>query len=358
MNWYLLIFFIIALGLYLYSRKLILEQESKLEKYSNFQKDKESKIAMEAFQQQEINKINFTTSQNASKYITQDNSLEFDKYISTMTPANLYARGMQSHHELRAFYSSGAFLDITPEEEKRVRNVILEMLNNLNSKNSAYYKYITYWLGKIQIAKASNKLESGMPHTLGNMIVMDSEWFKQPRMTTLIHEMTHVHQRMVPFEFDEIYQQMRYKPYNISDIPGMNAVLLLNRNNPDGMNPNWLWKCPKTGIHWWIGAVFPTSTPSSLTSVNCIALKLENDSTGNLYYLKQNPTPLRNLTEFVEYFGNDNGNNYHPNEISAKFGEWYLEDILGASTGKHYSQYEAYQIYKKHFNNLINTYYK
>jgi hypothetical protein len=67
---------------------------------------------------------------------------------------------------------------------------------------------------------------------------------------------------------------------------------------------------------------------------------------------------LDSLNEFSNYFGN-NPNNYHPNEMSAKFSEWYLNDILGNIIENHdrYDKYEGYRVYKKYFDNLVNTYY-
>ena len=41
------------------------------------------------------------------------------------------------------------------------------------------------------------------------------------------------------------------------------------------------------------------------------------------YYLKQNPTQLSKFKEFNDFFG-DNQNNYHPNEMTAKFAEYFL----------------------------------
>jgi len=89
-----------------------------------------------------------------------------------------------------------------------------------------------------------------------------------------------------------------------------------------------------------------------------VALTLDRDKEGNFYYLKQNPTPLSNLKEFITFFG-ENPNNYHPNEMTAKFAEWYLEDILREkdSNRTEYNKYEGYKIYKKYFENMINNYY-
>ena len=44
--------------------------------------------------------------------------------------------------------------------------------------------------------------------------------------------------------------------------------------------------------------------------------------------------------------------------MTAKFSEWYIEDILMVGNDRHeYNKYEGYTIYKNYFNNLINKYY-
>ena len=115
-----------------------------------------------------------------------------------------------------------------------------------------------------------------------------------------------------------------------------------------------------------MGDVFTTGIPTSLSDVNLIALKLDKETDTNdtnqqiFYYLKQTPTKLSNLKDFVSFFG-ENQNNYHPNEMTAKFSEWYLVEAL---TGNHisnnhtnYDNYEGYKIYKKYYENMIQKYY-
>jgi hypothetical protein len=269
-----------------------------------------------------------------------------------MNQPNLQARGFQNQSEMIASYSR-AFEDITLSEQHRINEFILELLTKLKARNPNYYRYLISWLNKIVFAKSIHWLESGMPHTISNIVIMNEGWFKNPNETILLHELTHIHQRMVPFEFEELYNQLGYIPYNVPTIRGIEPVLVLNRNNPDGMSPNWLWK--KGMNTWWIGAVFKTATPQNLSDIDLIALKLDMDASGNYYYLKQNPTLLDFLPEFSNFFGN-NPNNYHPNEMSAKFAEWYIEDILGHIGIKH-DKYKGYTIYKKYFDNLIGTYY-
>jgi len=353
MNWYIIIFFILAVALYLYTRYIRLQRESQQEKIETFQA-LENMTPAEKLQATHGIKLTFLSASDAGHQM----QAHAGEYITKMNQPNLAARGVRTQAELLAAYSN-SFLDIKPAEQNRVIEFVLELLSQVQYKYPAYYRYLVKWLGNISFAKAQASLEGGMPHTLGNVVVMDADWYSNPRGTTLLHEITHIHQRQVPFEFEDLYSSWGYLATPMQDIRGMEAVLQLNRNNPDGMSPDWLWqsKSDNTGIEfWWIGAVFSSVAPSSLGDVSLIAIKIIRDSDGKFYYLKQQPMPLNTLKSFFNYFGGASPNNYHPNEMSAKFAEWYLEDMLGAPHNKSDS-YPGYQVYKDYFSKLLETYY-
>jgi hypothetical protein len=359
MNWFIIVFFLIAIGLFALSHYLRLKKDT--ERANNL----EMEMEIEHFQNEaklsaieklkkyhNINQINFKNASEARKLINKN-----AEYLQKMNQPNLLARGCSSQTELYNKYLY-AFDDITPQERKTISNFILELLEKIKPRNQAYYNYLCNWINQISIAKAKPWLEAGMPHTLEDTIIMDAGWFNSPREATFVHELTHVHQRIVPFEFEEVYKDLGYLEYTpgIENIKGMNSVIMLNRNNPDGLSANWLWLDNNNNVntYWWIGAVFTTITPNNLTDVNNVALKLERDGDGTYYYLKQQPTLLNSLDGFNNFFGN-NANNYHPNEMSAKFAEYFLEYVLGNANGEKYNC-NGFKIYKKHFEKLINTF--
>jgi hypothetical protein len=344
-------------------------RQEKLEKFEHFSNER----AMEA---------NLSTTDKLAKYhniqnITFKNAAEARKlikqnapYLLQMDKPNLLARGCASQSELYSKYLD-AFADINDKERRIVSKFILELLDKIKPRNLAYHNYLCYWLNRISFAKAKPWLEAGMPHTLEDTIIMDGDWFINPRANTLVHELTHVHQRLVPFEFEEVYKDLGYLEYSpgVENIKGMGPVVALNRNNPDGLSHNWLWYDKTNRTCWWIGAVFNNITPEKLTDVANVGLKLERDSDGVYYYLKQSPTLLSDFKEFNTFFG-DNPNNYHPNEMSAKFGEWMLEYVITTTTTtsttstntsknipKNKYNCEGFTIYRKHFEKLINTFY-
>ena len=362
MNWYIIIFFLLAITLYLYTQYIRLKKDSHQEKIEAFQV-KANMTLPEKLQTKHDITLSFLSANKAARQM-QSSARE---YIALMNQPNLAARGVQTQQELLSQYNQ-SFQDITTFEQQRITEFILELLSQVQYKYPAYYRYLVNWIKKISLAKAQASLEGGMPHTLGNMVVMDSGWFSNPRATTFLHEITHVHQRQVPFEFEDLYTNWGYYSTPMNQVRGMDAVLQLNRNNPDGTSPDWLWR-GKTDImgasasagYWWIGAVFSSATPSSLGDINLIAVKMEQDSQGNFYYLKQQPTPLNTLSPFLQYFGGSSPNNYHPNEMAAKFAEWYIEDILGIPRHENpdtsSNRHTGYQVYKDYFNKLIETYY-
>jgi hypothetical protein len=353
MNWYIILFFLLALAFYLYTQYIRLQRESHQEKIEAFQSLSAMTPAEKLSSHHGISLV-FLPASQASRQM-QSNAQE---YIARMNQPNLAARGVQSQQELMAAYTR-SFQDITTAEQNRTKEFVLDILSKIQYKYPAYYRYIIKWLSKISLAKSQASLEGGMPHTLGSLIVMDAAWFANPRATTFLHEITHIHQRQVPFEFEDLYTKWGYLQMPMSNIRGMESIILLNRNNPDGMSPDWLWRA-SDGLYWWIGAIFSNATPTSLSDINLIAVKMEKDAEGNFYYLKQMPKPLDTLNTFLQYFGGSSPNNYHPNEMAAKFAEWYLEEMLGLprlEKNINTNMQTGYQIYRDYFKQLLETYY-
>ena len=179
MNWYIIIFFILAVALYLYTRYIRLQRESQQEKIEAFQ-TLENMTPAEQLQTTHGIRLTFLSANDAARQM-QSHATE---YINRMNQPNLAARGVRTQAELLAAYSN-SFLDITPTEQHRVIDFMLELLSQVQYKYPAYYRYLAKWIGNISIAKAQASLEGVMPHTLGNVVVMYADWFSNPRGTTL-----------------------------------------------------------------------------------------------------------------------------------------------------------------------------
>ena len=361
MNWFIVVLFIISIILFLLTKYYLLKKKISVEEIEEFENEIKLTISEKLLKYHDI-KVNYLDAEEASNLVVKDGD-----YLKGMNQANLSARNCNSIDEIYLKYKNG-FDDITDNEKDTVNKFILKLMTDLKECDNSYYNYVKKWINTISIAKAKQWLEAGMPHTLDTTIVMDANWFIKPRKTTFIHEITHVHQRQSPLDFEDLYPLLGYY-YNPVDIKGLESIYPLNRNNPDGMDKYWLWHNNSSSdtkatskTYWWIGAIFKTAVPTSLTDVNMIALKLDKDEY-IFYYLKQNPTELSNFKEFNNFFG-DNKNNYHPNEMTAKFSEWYLLQILNSikpndinNITHSYNNYEGYKIYKKYFENMLNVYY-
>lgn len=284
--------------------------------------------------------IKYFDSHNAYIYVMNNNN----DYIENMTTTNLIARKCKSKKELLNKYKLDAFDDITNFEKNIVNKNISIILNKIKYINNKYYKFLKKWLNKIYIAKSKSWLEFNMPHTYGNLIIMNNEWFIKPNIKVLIHELTHIQQRLYPNYFIKLYNELGYINTNITNIFQINE---LNRNNPDGININWIWKNFKNNEFWWCGVIFKSYNPNNLHDVIYIAIKI-NMYNNNLS-LSNTIIFLNEFIDFLEFFGNYN-DNYHPNEMCAMYSEWYLDEILN----NNYYDYPGYNIYKNFMNNILS----
>lgn len=287
-------------------------------------------------------KINFTENTNFYKSTN---------YLPTMSPINLKARGFESvNHAIQKCVNG--FQKISKDDEVKTQQLIFTLLENSSVKSKKFNKYLQYWIPKIKIAKQKNWLESGMPHTHTNIIILNPSWFINPRKSTFIHELTHVHQRLKPDDFKDLFKNWGFIYYSkgIHTIKGLEDKPIISRHNPDGLDLNWIWKTPNLN-YYWISAQFIRSDNITLTDVEYIAYQLEHDGNGNYFYLNKIPIQIKTWNEFQRYF-KINNNHYHPNEIAAQYAEYYQDDQL-SNTESNYGK--GYQIYFNHMNNLLQS---
>ena len=278
-----------------------------------------------------------------------------DNYLNKMNAVNMKARGFDAKVDVIAKYKD-LCLDISQDEMENVNTSIRTYLDREEKRLKETYLdgYFKYWLSKIVIGKGQNWLESGMPHTHQNIIIMDSAWFNNVRMSTLIHEIGHVHQRMEPGDWEELIKKWGFTNCQSANnkIVGLDSLLIRNRLNPDGMDCYWRWKDTVSEKSYWIGAIFKSDEPESLRDVEYVGVELEWNSENGLWYLTDRKTSLNSLVPFVAYFGLDH-DNYHPHEI----GSHYLEKLLEETTlGKtNVSNTRGYQKFRKWFEKTYGS---
>ena len=261
---------------------------------------------------------------NLQAYISAD-------YLIYMNQPNIQARGFDTLAELSDQYRTGVCQMISDDECHATNKWITDGLSEL--KNPRWRRVAEKWIAASYLCKAQPWLEGGMPHTHGRAILMRPDWFSREsqnnskdigQLGILWHEMTHIWQRFQPNEFTGLYREWGFSP--VSEIPvGLETILLRSRLNPDALpapsSPIWIWQ-PPTGpsTEYWIGAVYPTLTPTSLHDIQFWAYPL---AAGGTRYLGQQPVELSKLQEFAGFFGSGR-NHYHPNELAAH----YMDELL------------------------------
>lgn len=267
------------------------------------------------------------------------------KYLDSMNSCNLNARKTSKNTVNQQYINS--ILDILTSEKDAFNQLLNLMYIKLDASGDTNAnrckKFIKYMLeNKIIIAKASEWLENGMPHTHKNVIFFQQQWFNeisnsatytnytklQSNGATLCHEIMHIMQRIESSKFDKLYEAWGF--CYASYIDNFNDIESRNRENPDGSNIKWIWLTKQPVNYYWFGAIFKTQNPSRLSEIDYVVYQVyEIDKSRKQFKIMENNI-TRNICDFSEhrnYFKLSN-NHYHPNEIVAEyFSVWYKKLI-------------------------------
>jgi hypothetical protein len=261
-------------------------------------------------------------------------------YLSKFNSVNIQARGFDTRAEMEKAY------------RHMLQPLDSAIINRISSTVESWLKTAPtpakQWTRDISLSLGADWLESGMPHTHANTIIMNSSWIKHPTCSTFFHELTHIAQRRYPAQFAELYKVWGFSYVGLENIQGLEAIAQRARHNPDANDFGWVWQDKETGYYYWINAVFNSITPENLTEVQWQAYKLEasttktqlivhpegvrlgdfNSSIGVPIYRTHHgiggqPIDLAKFPAYSEYFGTG-PNHYHPNEIAAQYAEYYF----------------------------------
>jgi hypothetical protein len=285
-----------------------------------------------------------------------------NSYLSSMNSSNLRARHITLESQLQQYSSS--LLEITDADKSAVNEfigLIVEMLEMKGTNHATRCKnFMLHMLRKIRIAKGNAWLESGMPHTHQDIIVFPAYWFNEIANTstrtnqikisenggTLVHEIIHVLQRIYPAKFANLYKQWNFT--NARYIDNFNEIQKLSRANPDGLDINWIWRTPAQSTiskYYWLGAIFKSPVPSSLTEVDYVAISVYDIGRGNFKMTEEAPIPLGELAELRNFYGITN-NHYHPNEIVAEYFSIWFNNTIGTVPNPTQGDKPAYRIFE------------
>lgn len=272
----------------------------------------------------------------------KDWSRILDNYVKNFNTVNLNARNVKSQEELYNKYYPLAGIPISNDLINKIKDYLNNELNELRIKLSSQ-EFLLNYLDKLfktdfRIVKMSNDMEEGFPHTYENYMFLPERWFRNPSISTFIHELVHISQRENKTQFSKLYKSWQFRKLNYNDIPHnfTSNILKRNRVNPDGLSSNWFWIADfGSDVSYWIGAIFNDENPASLSDVNneIYYFKVSsntNNTATNLEFSNIHQSILSNK-EYTKFFGNIQNNNYHPNEISA---EMITEIILQNSSNE------------------------
>lgn len=240
-------------------------------------------------------------------------------YLAGFNQPNIQARGFDTKAELDRTYKT-MIIPITPAEETHITSKLSSILDQIPLTK---VDKVSSWISQASIAKGAKWLESGMPHTHANTMIMNADWFANPACSTYFHELFHIIQRNNPEPFHQLYT----KAWNFvkvaggpNPIPGLETQITLARMNPDANDFCWIWHDVTTDKYYWINAIFTRADPTSLLAVQYLAYPLDGRT---FRYLGSQPIELKNLSSFVNMFG-IGYNHYHPNEIASQYAEYYF----------------------------------
>lgn len=203
-------------------------------------------------------------------------------FFNSLSEEDLKARAkkdtmLQGGEHYKNEYKS-AYEDLT-ETDKALLKRVIDEANKLTSQ----YKNLQQleW----RIAKVKNTVEYGLPHTLGNMIVINRDNLLRPEnelVKTLIHEKIHIYQRMNTTSSKEWITKVGFRALLPSEFATLNKELLqLRRSNPD-IDTNTYVHIKSNLV---LRQLYNNNTPSSIMDSKAVGIPLS----GNY-----NPIPLTN----------------------------------------------------------------
>lgn len=209
-----------------------------------------------------ITKEDFTSQVNLSDFF----SFLSDEDLTARSVGRdiVYQGGEQYRNEYIAGYEDMS------EDDKALLSKVVEAANKVLIPYSNLQRLD--W----RIAKVSTKFENGLPHTIGNMIIINSDVLKKSEkelIKTLIHEKLHVFQRMNTGLVRQWMGKVGFRALLPNEYASMSKDLLqLRRSNPD-LDKNTYVHIPSNLV---IKQVYNSSAPTSLLDSKALGLSLQS----------------------------------------------------------------------------------
>ena len=223
-NFLLLILFLLICGvLHIFSKDINKKNINKIFVNDNSKKLKSTENFIEGHIDTYaiINNTNTILNKTSNIYLSPTeayNNIERSNYINNFTKMDVKVRGCHTIIECKKVYEQnmGDFTDSEKailEENVKVANEKIKILKNL---------YNVPW----KFAKTTEKIDNGLPHTHQDTIYFSNLYFKNPSISTLIHEKIHLYQKSKPIESYNLYKLYGYERINKTHDK-------MRRSNPD-----------------------------------------------------------------------------------------------------------------------------
>lgn len=248
--------------------------------------------------------------------INDDLILALDNYVNKIrsheTKIKLQTKKTLTKEEVLKEYLS-SIKNFTYSEKQNLNYLINDVENSVEK----YKKFRNQF--EWNLVKLDNKIEWGMPFTLGNYIFLPEHVLKlsdTQLKSTLLHEQVHILQRRHQDRFNFLYERiLGFKKINYCDLG--DHLDKYRISNPDGMDVNWVFK---VGLHWIMPMIIMEPNNNNNHDEYGVLVNIKNDGYHSVNYMGSNNepvmVPLRNLHEYCKKLKRNNGI-YHPNEYLA-----------------------------------------
>ena len=261
-----------------------------------------------------------------------------EKYISNYTPIEMkskYCISEDTYDNISNFSNDKLVEECKLNYCKNIltfsdneKNIMNKLLQNLASQLKIYYPKFPYLVWKF--IKIDDRIEDGLPHTRDDCIVLPVSYIndivkldKENKInlmmkeygSLLIHEQTHVLQRINPKIFENLYTNIW--PFKRAKYIRNMKKSKFQRSNPDALKPEWVYHLNNKEHILPISRLSPNSN-FDLKYPDKIAIPLKRIK--NNFFIKSNldEVKLDSISEYYNEFCKIQ-QNYHPNEISAVF---------------------------------------
>lgn len=161
---------------------------------------------------------------------------------------------------------------------------------------------------EIKFIKVEGSLDWHMPYTINNCIVMPYTSIKSKDLVkTIVHELIHIHQRINPEFYNNLYSGM-FSFEHTNCIINLSNYENITITNPDVNNTQWI-------IQLYDGLYYPAMIYINNTSQE-VLFRIKKDN-NNCYVVVDYPIKAHSRKDYIELLRGCNEQISHPNEIMA-----------------------------------------